>query len=118
MSQPSEPTALDYGGYDKPRPLSRAALIGLIAGILSGPLSFMIAGFLARFARQNSGDNAVAIVLICHAAILLFCLNTFMRLRPPGGKRGRYLALGGIIATAVWATAITVFILFVLDRLD
>jgi hypothetical protein len=114
----SEPALLEYGGYEKPRPISRKAVIALIAGILCGPAGFALGWLGAISGVRDPGAVILLALLISHAGILVFCISAFDRLHPPANKRGRYLALWGIIATICWAVAIFAFLIFVVHNLD
>jgi hypothetical protein len=115
MPEP-EPVELPYGGYEKPPPVSWAAVMALIAGIISGPLSILFTLFVVGILAGSASQTLLALLtlLTCHVTVLLFAISVSYRRARPGVRRGRGLAIGGIIATFAWAILIAAWLSFVL----
>jgi len=107
MSEP-KPAEVQYRGYSKPRPLSRVAVMFLIVGILSGPMSIFV-GFFFGFIDPNfdSKDTWAFIAMAITQLLLLVCgIGIFYELGKPNAPRGRGLVIGGIFGTLLWGIAL------------
>jgi hypothetical protein len=110
---------LEYGGYGKPRSLNREAIVALAVGLCSGPVSVSLVWLAALIGLLNTWpDVGILLLVVGHAGALWFCVSVYHKLKDSDAQHGRGLALGGIIATIVWAVGIILFIAFILNNLD
>ena len=103
----SEPTPLDYSDGCGIRPVSRAAILALLVGLLCGPAAIGVAIALMEcppYLLHLGG--AVLLVIIWHVASFVFSATVYFRLKRRSSARGRYLALIGIISTFGWAVTL------------
>jgi hypothetical protein len=112
----SQLTPLEYGGYEKPRKLSKRAILALMAGICVGPVATIASVFVVMILpdpiQLKYGGHFIAGVSgAFYLCVLLLCMRVSRRLKAADGPRGRGLAVGGIVATAIWMALTTLFLL-------
>jgi len=103
--------------YGKGRgPWSGAAIAALSVGLCSGPLAVWIIWHEdAGYAIQPLGDMTMA---ACGLISILFCSFVYVRLGRPESRRGRGLAMAGIIATVLWALTVFALLAYVDAQLN
>ncbi len=108
----TSPNPLDYANplYDKPRPISGAAVFALIAGLCTGSIWLVLAYLPMMACGFAALDVGEIIVAICGVVLAAYCGFTFFQLGNPQSPRGRILAMTGLVAVAAWTLIIIGFL--------